>query len=174
MDSTTGIPMLMLGTKWPSITSTCRNEAPARSTRAISSPRCAKSAERMEGSTSIMLRLKNDVSTWGGEGLRSIPTHLYNRWDGPPHSGCYRHCRQLSGCARQPLSCLRLAGWPPWTFTAADQNGNVFDSVWPGLRTGVGAALRRGLRPGERSDHRSRTQSDIQATRPLLATLGSI
>src|SRR5579863_2876289 len=48
----------MFGTKWPSITSTCRNDAPARSTRAISSPNRAKSAERMEGRTSIILRLK--------------------------------------------------------------------------------------------------------------------
>src|SRR5580704_5263389 len=116
--------MLMLGTKWPSITSTCRNAAPACSTRAISSPRCAKSAERMEGSTSIMLRLKNDVSTWG-RGVEEHRRPPYNRWDGPPHSGCYRHCGQLSGCARQPLSCLRLAGWAAWTLTAADQNGDV-------------------------------------------------
>src|SRR4051794_5756884 len=54
MDSTTGGPMVRLGTKWPSMTSRCRREAPPRSTRAISSARRAKSADRMEGTISII------------------------------------------------------------------------------------------------------------------------
>src|SRR5436305_14936752 len=46
--------MVRLGTKCPSITSRCRREAPPRSTRAISSARRAKSADRIEGTISII------------------------------------------------------------------------------------------------------------------------
>ena len=46
--TTTG-PMVMLGTKWPSITSTCSQSAPAASTARASSPSLAKSADRIEG-----------------------------------------------------------------------------------------------------------------------------
>jgi hypothetical protein len=38
-----------LGTKWPSMTSTCRRSAPAAPTAEASSARRAKSAERMLG-----------------------------------------------------------------------------------------------------------------------------
>ena len=47
--ATTSGPRVMLGTKWPSITSTCTQSAPAASTAATSSPSRAKSAERIEG-----------------------------------------------------------------------------------------------------------------------------
>src|SRR4051794_18762468 len=57
MDSTTGGPMVRLGTKWPSMTSRCRREAPPRSTRAISSASRAKSADRIEGTISIICGL---------------------------------------------------------------------------------------------------------------------
>src|SRR5437868_157501 len=57
MDSTTGGPIVRLGTKWPSMTSRCRREAPPRSTRAISSARRAKSADKMEGTISIICGL---------------------------------------------------------------------------------------------------------------------
>src|SRR6202158_3670497 len=53
-DSTTGGPMVMLGTKWPSITSTWSMRQPAFSSAAICSPRCAKSAERIDGRISTM------------------------------------------------------------------------------------------------------------------------
>src|SRR6516164_5521642 len=43
--------MVMLGTKWPSITSTCTQSAPAWSIARTSSPRRAKSAARMDGAT---------------------------------------------------------------------------------------------------------------------------
>src|SRR5579863_9651096 len=46
--TTTG-PIVMLGTKWPSITSTCSQSAPAASTAFASSARRAKSAERIDG-----------------------------------------------------------------------------------------------------------------------------
>ena len=46
---TTAGPMVRLGTKWPSITSTWIQSAPASSTARTSSPSRAKSAERMEG-----------------------------------------------------------------------------------------------------------------------------
>src|SRR2546422_9016767 len=47
--STMGGPMVRFGTKWPSMTSTCTRSAPACSTAAISSAKCAKSDDRMEG-----------------------------------------------------------------------------------------------------------------------------
>src|SRR5688500_1064391 len=47
--ATTNGPIVMLGTKCPSITSTWIQSAPAASTVAISSPRRAKSAERIDG-----------------------------------------------------------------------------------------------------------------------------
>src|SRR5262245_61963233 len=46
---TTAGPIVMLGTKWPSITSTCTQSQPAASMARTSSPSRAKSAERMEG-----------------------------------------------------------------------------------------------------------------------------
>src|SRR5215510_8008869 len=48
--STTG-PMVMLGTKRPSITSTWIQSAPAASTARTSSPNRAKSADRTDGAT---------------------------------------------------------------------------------------------------------------------------
>src|SRR5215211_7636293 len=51
--STTG-PMVMLGTKRPSITSTWIQSAPAASTARTSSPSRLKSALRIEGATSTM------------------------------------------------------------------------------------------------------------------------
>src|SRR5438477_10312338 len=44
----------MLGTKWPSITSTCSIRHPALSSASTCSPKRAKSAERMEGRISTM------------------------------------------------------------------------------------------------------------------------
>src|SRR5271157_4809641 len=49
--------MVRLGTKWPSMMSRWRMEAPARSTRAISSARRAKSADRIDGTISIIYGL---------------------------------------------------------------------------------------------------------------------
>src|SRR2546423_5647951 len=51
--TTTG-PMVMFGTKWPSITSTWIQSAPARVTASTSSPSRLKSADRIEGATSVM------------------------------------------------------------------------------------------------------------------------
>mmetsp|Transcript_20675 Transcript_20675/g.45362 ORF Transcript_20675/g.45362 Transcript_20675/m.45362 type:complete len:219 (+) Transcript_20675:214-870(+) len=48
-DSTTSGPMVMLGTKRPSITSTCTQSAPAPMTSSTSFPKLAKSAERIDG-----------------------------------------------------------------------------------------------------------------------------
>src|SRR5665213_1421674 len=53
-DSTTGGPMVILGTKWPSMTSTWSMRHPAASSAAICSPRRAKSAERIDGRISTM------------------------------------------------------------------------------------------------------------------------
>src|ERR1051325_9613829 len=51
--TTTG-PMVMFGTKWPSITSTWIQSAPARVTASTSSPSRLKSADRIDGATSAM------------------------------------------------------------------------------------------------------------------------
>src|SRR5277367_3508586 len=45
----TGGPKVMLGTKWPSITSRWIQSAPAATTARTSSPSLAKSADRIEG-----------------------------------------------------------------------------------------------------------------------------
>ena len=52
--SMTGGPIVRFGTKCPSITSTWIWSAPPASTRAISSARAAKSAERIDGAILIM------------------------------------------------------------------------------------------------------------------------
>jgi hypothetical protein len=57
IDLTTGIPSVMFGTKCPSITSTCTSPAPPRSTAAISSPRRAKSADKIEGAISTIKKV---------------------------------------------------------------------------------------------------------------------
>src|SRR5687768_17559197 len=51
-DLTTGSPIVIFGTKCPSITSTCRTLAPPASTAAISSASFVKSAERIDGAIS--------------------------------------------------------------------------------------------------------------------------
>ena len=48
-DFTTSGPKVMLGTKWPSMTSTWIQSAPAASTARTSSPSLAKSAARIDG-----------------------------------------------------------------------------------------------------------------------------
>src|SRR5581483_2545216 len=53
-DATTGGPMVILGTKCPSITSTCSSEAPPSAAACTCSASRAKSAERMDGASSIM------------------------------------------------------------------------------------------------------------------------
>src|SRR6266481_331268 len=50
-DLTTSGPMLMFGTKTPSMTSTWMRSAPARSASVTCSPRRAKSAARIEGAS---------------------------------------------------------------------------------------------------------------------------
>src|SRR3989304_327859 len=77
MDSMTGGPIVGLGTKWPSITSTWSRSAPPASTRAMASPSAAKSAERMLGAILIMpppystRRYARKLPTIpGGRGLR--------------------------------------------------------------------------------------------------------
>src|SRR5450759_135816 len=52
-DFTTGGPIVMLGTKWPSITSTCSKDAPPSNTAWTCSPSRAKSADNIDGANSI-------------------------------------------------------------------------------------------------------------------------
>src|SRR5947208_9303283 len=52
IDLTTGRPIVILGTKWPSITSTCSMVAPPARTDSISSASLAKSADNIDGAIS--------------------------------------------------------------------------------------------------------------------------
>src|ERR1022692_3473216 len=61
--------MVKLGTKWPSITSRWSIFAPPRSTRAMSSAKRAKSADRIEGTISIIYRLRRFYHT----GVETVP-----------------------------------------------------------------------------------------------------
>ncbi len=54
---TTAGPMVIFGTKCPSMTSTCTQSAPAAMMARVSSPNAAKSAERIEGATRTGLRI---------------------------------------------------------------------------------------------------------------------
>src|SRR5271165_5638051 len=60
-DATTGGPMVMLGTKCPSITSTWRTVAPPCIAALASSARRAKSADKMEGAISIKTHFSREV-----------------------------------------------------------------------------------------------------------------
>ena len=62
---TTSGPIVMFGTKWPSMTSTWIQSAPAATTSRTSSPSRAKSADRIEGAMTIGLR--------SGSGLSDLP-----------------------------------------------------------------------------------------------------
>src|SRR5262245_53628045 len=55
-------PILKLGTKWPSMTSTWMRLAPAASTAATSSPSRLKSAARMEGAMWIMVSFYDETA----------------------------------------------------------------------------------------------------------------
>jgi len=55
MDLTTGIPIVIFGTKCPSITSTCSIVAPPDLTVSISSASLVKSADKIEGAISNIL-----------------------------------------------------------------------------------------------------------------------
>src|SRR5260370_8903078 len=61
--------MVRLGTKWPSITSRWSILAPPRSTCAMSSARRAKSADRIEGTISIIYELSRFYHT----GVETVP-----------------------------------------------------------------------------------------------------
>jgi hypothetical protein len=50
-------PIVMFGTKWPSMTSTWIKSAPPRSAAAIDAPSAAKSADRIEGAMRTTLPL---------------------------------------------------------------------------------------------------------------------
>src|ERR1035441_4749032 len=69
MDSTTGGPNVILGTKRPSMTSMWSMAAPPRSTEAISAARRAKSADRIEGTISTICGLFRSYHS----GVETVP-----------------------------------------------------------------------------------------------------
>src|SRR6266487_4114719 len=54
-DATTSGPIVIFGTKWPSITSTCSTVPPPSSAAFASSARRAKFAERIDGASSTVM-----------------------------------------------------------------------------------------------------------------------
>src|SRR2546423_273929 len=74
MAATTGGPMVRLGTKWPSITSTCSKSA-CGATASMASASAAKSADRIEGAMRTTPRTlsrraqSEDVHAVGAAGL---------------------------------------------------------------------------------------------------------
>src|SRR5277367_5692504 len=94
-EATTGGPMVMLGTKWPSMMSTCRTVPPPSMADWACWPRREKSAERIDGASSmgpallgwgdytrmgVYYRLKEDGKRWGL--LRRGGTVRLGRWVG--------------------------------------------------------------------------------------------
>ena len=82
-EATTGGPMVRLGTKWPSMTSTCSQSVPG-ATRPTASARLPKSADRMDGATrrvgvpvvgvstvAIVIRLPGSGRAASGEAARA-------------------------------------------------------------------------------------------------------
>src|SRR5919112_839328 len=67
--------MVMLGTKWPSITSTWTSVAPPRSAASISAPRRAKSADKIEGAISTTGSLSESLTSSRG----TAPQHQLGR-----------------------------------------------------------------------------------------------
>ena len=110
MDSITGMPKEMSGTKIPSITSIWRYRAPARSTSLICSPSLQKSAAKIEGDKILF-----------------IPAPLY-----PP--AFYALLDNSLHCAHSPLRILfyfvpHLLCICPTAL--ARQNGCLISRSWP-------------------------------------------
>src|SRR5215211_3050242 len=80
-------PIVMLGTKCPSITSTWIQSAPAASTVAISSPRRAKSAERIDGERTyfrVIIHMKVILTVTCLSGVIQ-EENIDPEWDQPTH-----------------------------------------------------------------------------------------
>src|SRR5271157_1335410 len=95
--------MVKLGTKWPSITSRWSILAPPRSTRAMSSARRAKSADRIEGTISIIYELPRFYHT----GVETVPG-IAPRY--PAHTLRNQHLRNRRGHTFVLLGFERAGG----------------------------------------------------------------
>src|SRR5438876_10539979 len=110
-DLTTGGPMVMLGTKWPSITSTCSSVPPPASAARASSAKRAKSADKMDGASSIMQStaiLGAILAFILSVRFADKPPAMFAQ---PETFGCVP-CRRLdaqAGLAAKRLGCLRNA-----------------------------------------------------------------
>ncbi len=111
---TTAGPMVMLGTNWPSMTSTCSMSAPAASTAFTSSPRRAKSAARIDGA--IRMGRGIDGGTYINDGV-SGPSFAYGgtRISFSRASGSARSCR------RRPIRCPTNRAWS-WCSSGSGRN----------------------------------------------------
>src|SRR5207244_4182341 len=149
MDSTTGGPIVRLSTKWPSITSRWSMEAPPRVTRVMSSARRAKSADKIDGTISIICWLIRFYHS-GEEPVPGIaagePAHDLNHEggrDGGGHSLVLFRLERAGGVDQQtagrkrgagvgqqgglaPLEILKIGtGEPPFDFGIAAQRAGA-------------------------------------------------
>src|SRR5579862_4155094 len=92
--------MEILGTKWPSMTSTWRSDTPARSTAVMDSPRHAKFAARIDGAISMLFnRSAPEESYHGGTGNQTRLGATARYSIRPPHR---------RRCASRPAAFGRL------------------------------------------------------------------
>src|SRR5712692_8663688 len=125
-EATTGTPIEMLGTKWPSITSTWSIRAPPCSTARISSPREAKFAARMEGAiwTPLYAISLDPILTRAGCALAS------NSGSGPASGK--RVYQELSELVRQYGRPQRLEKLLDWEHNRLRVRADYFTSRHPG------------------------------------------
>src|SRR5438477_9707119 len=132
-DLTTGGPMVMLGTKWPSITSTCSSVPPPASAARASSARRAKSADKIDGASSIMQRFSGAILAC----ILSVrfahkPPTMFARpeiFGGVPT----RRLGAQAGVAAKRLGCLR--------------NGEHFDAERRTISQGIQSNINMKARP---------------------------
>ena len=107
---TAGGPKVRFGTKWPSITSTWIQSAPWRSTAAISAPKLAKSAERIEGA--ILMRRSKDMGRpffSGGGASGPVPGSIAQSGPGVTGGVALGRRGSATGASRPP----RIDAWRP-------------------------------------------------------------
>src|SRR5579864_9693686 len=99
-DATMGTPMEILGTKWPSITSTWITAAPADSTARTCSPKTAKFAAKMDGAISSGRRVMKSIEIVTQPQLRLLRYLQFDARAGLDARAALRKLRRH--CSRRP------------------------------------------------------------------------
>ena len=102
-------PIVMFGTKWPSMTSTWMTRAPALSTASTSSPRREKSADRMDGAMWISCSRSVMISSVTRIGAAREP----RRHSTPPRPRCDGGGRRRTRWRRAPAAGRASTRRPP-------------------------------------------------------------